>query len=193
MNAALAERQITPPDFVYALLPDDGRPIYAMVQRLPAPPSGSTYEDIEKSLGAGSSVAQSKSEEALRDAFSTIDFATPLLDREHNRILIKVKTVGVDGKENLGFSEGTIGKSGIILIHCYAPTDLAQASMPDFRSVWNGLRFEPDRLYTPPDAPSPSASPPWNTALIAIFTGLAIALGFMIARKLAQQKTAPHA
>lgn len=191
LNAQFAELSITDPDFLYALLPDDGRPIYAVVQRVPGPPSGSTYEDIEKSFGAGSSVAQSKSDAGLRDAFSTIDFSAPLLDRERNRILIKLKTVGTDGKENLGFSEGAIGKSGIILIHCYAPTDLAPASMPDFRNIWSGFRFDPDRAYAPPGASSPS-SPAWNTLLIAVFAGLAIALGFVIARKLAQQKNAPN-
>ncbi|MBS0189944.1 MAG: hypothetical protein U0573_00315 [Phycisphaerales bacterium] len=148
LNEELAKHQVAPPDFVLAIVPDDGRPIYAIVQRMPGPPKDCTYEEFEESLGAGAAAVSARSSEVFAE-FSKLELGKPSFDRATNRIYIRIKAVGTDGSDSLGFTEGFVTSSATVLVHCYAPVALAEAAMPDFQKIWAGFRSDPLDVFVP--------------------------------------------
>jgi hypothetical protein len=118
---------------------------YALVQFKEGSINAS-YDEIESSFARELPGAVKKVEGSLSDLTKNISVGNAVLDRLHDRIVIRMQMdlPGIGTAQCL--SVGHIGSEGIIFVHCYAKDNAFASSLRSFNDLNDG--FEYDQGYT---------------------------------------------
>jgi hypothetical protein len=129
----------------------DGR--YALIQVLPVPGPG-RYEDIEKAFGLKTKEIEADARNVLGDNVRSLTIGVAHLDRALNRFTLRAALTGPDGVPLQAVSWGHLGKTHIVILHCYAPASTFEASLADFEQLANGIAFDPGAHFVPSALPA---------------------------------------
>jgi hypothetical protein len=116
---------------------------YVLIQCVSGPPSGSSYEELEKSLLVDLSPHLKAAQSRVGDIVKDMNLDKPVLDRKSNTVrMYSQSTVNGFGTVK-GISIGHLGRDNVIFVHCYAKADSFDSCMPTFRNINNWLSFDP--------------------------------------------------
>jgi len=121
---------------------------YSLVQ-LQAGNTAASYEEIEKTLARETNGAVKKVEGSLADLVKEISVGSAILDRTHNRILVRIQMTVAGVGPVQGISVGNIGSEGIVSIHSYALENDFARHVPTFNQMNDSFKFDSGYTFTP--------------------------------------------
>jgi hypothetical protein len=149
---------------------------YVLVQIQAAPPPGTSYEQIERELGAKLQAGVRKAEGSLADVLKNVSVGSAALDRTKNRIYMnmQMEVAGVGKVRSL--SVGALGSEHVVFIHCYAPENEIEERSPVFNQIVDSFTFEPGYEFKPDSGSGFDSSRIAVMAAAGALIGLAVAL-----------------
>jgi hypothetical protein len=121
---------------------------YALVQ-FKEGSMNATYEEIENSITRDLPGAVKKAEGSLSDLTSNISVGSAVLDRLHDRIVIRMKLdVATIGTAQC-LSVGHIGSEGIVFVHCYAQDKSFANCLRTFNDLNDGFEYDEGYNFKP--------------------------------------------
>ena len=119
-----------------------GRFPYVLIQVVKGPPSGASFEELEKSLAVDFSAPLKDAQGRLGDVIRDLKVGQPALDRKSKVVIMHTQSTvnGVGATKCL--STGHLGKDNIVFIHCYAKASEFSACLPNFTRIndWFSVR-----------------------------------------------------
>jgi hypothetical protein len=162
---------------------------YVLVQSMPRNTSGVSYEQIERELARDFSGEVKKVEGKLADIGKNLTMGKPGLDRGTNRVYNRLQMdVALFGRIN-GLSVGTLGKDGVVFLHCYARDADFNRLLPTFNALADtfhydaGYEFVPGQAWTPSFDFKGGLGGGATGGIIGGAAGGIVALGFALARR----------
>jgi hypothetical protein len=115
---------------------------YILVQVFPVQTQGLTYQEIQDKLNMGIDEPLKVVEEKLPELVRDLTAGKPMLDKSHNRIVIRLSSdvAGVGKAEAISMCH--LGKECVVGIHCYAKADGFDARLPAFMDINNSFFFD---------------------------------------------------
>jgi hypothetical protein len=154
---------------------------YVLIQTQPVPPTGMTYDEIERGLTWELPAAVKLVSGSLGDWAKNAELGSAVLDRDRNLIVVRMALdVGGMGKVQ-GISVGHIGKEHIVSLHCYALDKDFDRYLNVFTEMNNSFQFDEGQEFKP--APAVNLSLPGGVVPVLVglgCTGLVIAVLFFI-------------
>jgi hypothetical protein len=116
---------------------------------MPRNTAGVSYEQIERELSRDFSGTVKKVEGKLSDLGKNLDVGKPALDRQTNRVYNRLQMdVALVGRVN-GLSVGTLGKDGVVFLHCYAKGADFDRLLPTFNTMVDNFHYDPGYDFVP--------------------------------------------
>jgi hypothetical protein len=168
---------------------------YALIQTVPSPPGGSSYQEIEKSLAVDLKTPIKEARGRLGDLVKDLKVGQPVLNRETNCIILRTQITAPGVGEVKGFSVGHLGRDNVVFVHCYAKGNDFDAAMPVFRRINDWFSF--DKGYDFKPGAGGAARFSWSSvgrsSIIGGAVGLIVGLAGFLIRFLAQPRAAGNA
>src|SRR5439155_1815076 len=121
--------------------------ILIQYQRWPEEPV--CYEQLEAALQDGLPSAMKKVEDSLPLKLQSLGENMFYLDRTKNRMVIRLRAE-VPGTGTVdGISFGMLGKSGAVLLHCYARKEKFTSTLPLFERFADSFKFDKGKEFVP--------------------------------------------
>ena len=161
---------------------------YALVQGVGSLPPGLTADQIRNLVGTGLAAGFDQAKEKLADSLSDVAAQSTSLDVQRAQLRARGTITNADGSKLELISVAHFGTLQSVFIHCYAPPELFEQSLPRFEELNAGLAFDPGFQLAIAQTPQPTNSRP-PVALIAGVT-TAIITGILVFIR--QRKKAAH-
>lgn len=151
---------------------------YALVQGVGPLPPGLTADQIRDLVGTGLAAGFDQAKEKLADSLSNVAAQSTSLDAQRAQLRARGTITNADGSKLELMSVAHFGTAQSVFIHCYAPPEVFEQSLPRFEELNAGLAFDPGfRFVIAQTAQPTNARPP--VALIAGVTA-AITTGILV-------------
>jgi hypothetical protein len=118
---------------------------YALIQAVSGPPTGASFEELEKTLSANMSAPIKEAQGRMADLVRDIKIGDRVLNRESKCIVFRTQSTVPGVGTVKGLSMGHLGRDNIVFIHCYAKAEDYDACAPTFRRINEWFSF--DRGY----------------------------------------------
>ena len=118
---------------------------YVLIQVMPGPPNGASYEELEKSLSIDLKGPLKDAQGRMGDVIREMDVGQPALDRKSLCVIMRTQSSVANVGVVKGMSMGHIGKDNVVFIHCYAKAEDFDTSVPTFTRINEWFSF--DRGY----------------------------------------------
>lgn len=163
---------------------------YALVQGVGPLPPGLTADQIRNLVGTGLAAGFDQAKEKLADSLSNVAAQSTSLDVQRAQLRARGTITNADGSKLELMSVAHFGTLQSVFIHCYAPPELFEQSLPRFEELNAGLAFDPGFQLIIAQTPQPT-----NSGLpVALIAGVAAAVTTGILVFIRQRKrAAPHA
>jgi hypothetical protein len=161
---------------------------YILVQVFPVQTQGLSYQEIQDKLNMGIDEPLRVVEEKCSDLVSGMTAGKPVLDKSHNRIVIRLTSdvAGVGKAEAISMCH--LGKECVVGIHCYAKADGFEARLPAFMDINNSFFFDDGYEFV---AAKKSAKDASSGMLILVVGGLVLGAGGALVAFVARGRMAP--
>lgn len=162
---------------------------YALVQGVGPLPPGLTADQIRNLVGTGLAAGFDQAKEKLSDSLSDVAAQSTSLDTQRAQLRARGTITNADGSKLELMSVAHFGTLQSVFIHCYAPPELFEQSLPRFEELNAGLAFDPGFRLTI----APTAQPPRSRAPVALISGATTAITVaIIALARRRKKAANH-
>ena len=118
---------------------------YVLIQVMRGPPSGASYEELEKSLPIDLKEPIKEAQGRMGDIVREMKVGQPVLDRKSLCVVMRTESSVANIGVVKGVSMGHLGKDNIVFIHCYATAKEFDSSVPTFTHINEWFSF--DRGY----------------------------------------------
>jgi hypothetical protein len=118
---------------------------YVLIQVMRGPPSGASYEELEKSLSIDLKGPIKEAQGRMGDIVREMKVGQPVLDRKSLCVVMRTESSVANVGVVKGVSMGHLGKDNIVFIHCYAKAEEFDSSVPTFTHINEWFSF--DRGY----------------------------------------------
>jgi hypothetical protein len=136
-----------------------------LVQWLEWPEPPPNYEVLHEGLSRELAGAARQAESNLPVKLNGLEIGGHYLDREKNRVVIRMR-VGVPGVGTVeAVSYGMLGQKGTAILHCYALRDKFEATLPLFVRVADSFRYDDGWAYKPDPNARPGAGSSFSFGL----------------------------
>jgi hypothetical protein len=122
---------------------------YILLQIQPMKTTGLSYEEIQNSLNLGIDGPMKKVEGAFSDIIKGLAPGTITLDRDRDRILIRMQAEMIFVGKVDGLSVTHLGSEAVVSIHCYAKETSFQTYLPTFNDVNSSFAFDDGFGFVP--------------------------------------------
>jgi hypothetical protein len=122
---------------------------YILLQIQPMQTAGLSYEEIQRSLNLGIDGPMKKVEGAFSDIIKELAPGTITLDRDRDRILIRMQAEMIFVGKVDGVSVTHLGSEAVVSIHCYAKEKSFQTHLPTFNDVNSSFAFDDGFGFVP--------------------------------------------
>jgi hypothetical protein len=178
-------------NYTMGFRPNGGTPgtfPYILVQVFAVQTEGLTYQEITDKLSLGIDEPLKIVEEKLPELVSGLTAGKPVLDKSHNRIVIRLSSdvFGVGRAEAISMCH--LGKNSVVAIHCYAKEDEFERRLPKFMDINNSFFF--DDGYEFVAAKQSSAKGASSTMLFLVLGGVVLGAAGVFAAFIGRARTA---
>ncbi len=118
---------------------------YVLIQSVKGPPSGASFEELEKALAVDFSAPLKEAQGRFSDVIRDLKVGQPALDRQSKVVIMHTQSTVNGVGATKGLSMGHLGRDNIVFIHCYAKADEFNACLPNFTRINDWFSF--DRGY----------------------------------------------
>jgi hypothetical protein len=118
---------------------------YVLIQVMRGPPSGASYEELEKSLSIDLKGPIKEAQGRMGDMVREMKVGQPVLDRKSLCVVMRTESSVANVGVVKGVSMGHLGKDNIVFIHCYTKAEEFDSSVPTFTHINEWFSF--DRGY----------------------------------------------
>src|SRR5262245_56560230 len=126
---------------------------YILLQFTPMLMEGLTYEKFAQDIGAmDMKHVASQIKGSMADVLAAVTVNTPVMDREHNRLILRSVlggVGGVGGEEVSGFSVSYLAQDGLVQLHAYAKKDSGEDPAVLLQPFLDSFRFDPGCAFEP--------------------------------------------
>lgn len=152
---------------------------YALLQFTPLDTRKTTYAEIQRAIGQDFSAPLQEIKGAIGDLGKNIAIGKPVLDRDNNRILLRMEMdVPMVGKVQ-ALSVCHLGSEGIAAIHCYAFERDFERLLPSFTYMNDTFAFDDGFEFVANDKAQLAGAQPWKAWMPYVVFG-AVALSIVL-------------
>lgn len=164
---------------------------YVLIQTVKGPPSGASFEELERALAVDMSAPLKEAQGKISDIIREMKVGQPVLDRKSKRVIMHTQSTLNGVGTAKGLSIGHLGKDNIVFIHCYQKAEDFENSLPTFMHINDWFSFDNGYDFKPGTG-SVSLFSWWKVGrggLIGGFIGLVVGLGGYLFRLMSQTGT----
>jgi len=118
---------------------------YVLIQSMPGPASGASFEEIEKSLSVDLRAPIKDAQGRMGDLLHDLKIGQPVLDRKSKCVILQTQSSVQGVGAAKGLSMGHLGKNHVVFIHCYSKAEDFEACLQTFKNINDWFSF--DRGY----------------------------------------------
>jgi hypothetical protein len=118
---------------------------YVLIQSVKGPPSGASFEEIEKSLSIDLRAPIKEAQGRFGDVVRDLKIGQPALDRKSKVVIMNTQSTVNGVGATKGLSMGHLGRDNIVFIHCYAKANEFNDCLASFTRINDWFSF--DRGY----------------------------------------------